>query len=114
MRYTYTVTKPAGAKAVTFEASTRTFTFGVSEDIRLAGDDAIDYTITITGTTGGLNSAAPGLVANTMVRSFVLTIFNPCLDPDSIWIAAPRSNPSFQEYKLFTYSPTDPFWITEH
>ena len=89
--YKWTVNDPSGSKLVSFDLNTMTFTFGSSDEIDLAGNDAIDYTITVTGINIGVTSAAS--VANTLVRSFVLRVKNPCLDPDFITIEEPMSYP---------------------
>ena len=112
MTYSFTVDDPVGEKVVSFDPTSLTFTFGFSGEMSLAGDTYTDYTITITAT-AGVNSAT-GAADNTQVKSFILRVKNPCTDPDAVSIRAPQSSPSYNTYKLSSYSVQDPMWISEH
>ena len=57
----------------------REFTFDYSADLNFCGVSSRDYTITVTGTAGEV-------VLTDDSAFFVLTVKNPCIDPDYIVI----------------------------
>ena len=112
---TYTVDPPAGGKALSFDQATEAFTIGRSEDMSLAGDTYIDYLVTLKAIVSGVINRA-GVVGFTAPSyfKFLLRIRNPCTQSKFVSMWSPTPSPSYNTYKLFSYSPTDPMWITEH
>jgi len=47
--YTYTITDAAGSAALTFDPTTRTFTFNQVDNLSLSGINYKDYVVTVTG-----------------------------------------------------------------
>ena len=76
--YAYEVLE-AGAP-VSFDSSTFTFTFGVSDDLSLVQTTATEFEVIITAQTGTESIL-------TEQASFKLTVSNPCLDADYVQIA---------------------------
>ena len=73
----YTGINPNSAiQLVEFDDTLNEFTFGLSNNIALAGNTFIDYTVTVTGMTS---------VSEETV-SFTLKVKNPCLDPELVHI----------------------------
>lgn len=52
--YTYTITDVAGDAALTFDSTTRTFTFSQVDNLSLSGPTFKDYVITVTGQAGNI------------------------------------------------------------
>jgi len=50
--YSYTITSASGGSALTFDSTTRTFTFSQVNDLSLSGSTSNDYVITVTGQAG--------------------------------------------------------------
>ena len=91
------VTEPAGCKVtmmhtglnpneaielITFDKVLNKFKFGFSENVSLAGFDSLDYTITVTG----MIQDANGNFLSEAIASFVLTVRNPCVMDDFVYI----------------------------
>ena len=51
-------------------------------DLALSGATSIDYTVTVTGTSGNTEPISGS-------TSFVLTVKNPCIDTSFVWITEP-------------------------
>ena len=75
--YMLEVSDPFVNAAINFDANTGEFTFFYNSDVSLAGLVSQDYTITLKGVLGSLNT----LEAQT---SFTLTLKNPCVDPSFV------------------------------
>ena len=81
-----------------FDDTLNEFTFGISENMALAGDGFIDYTVTVTGMTS---------VSEETV-SFNLRIKNPCIDPEN---AEFNESPlSSKVYTLGDFAPGGLVW----
>ena len=80
--YSYSLENNSIQQTISFDETTRTFTFSNEEDIHLAGESSSTYVITITGSAG----------TNTVVSessSFDLQLNNPCNKGDYITISDP-------------------------
>ena len=96
---------PEGAAAVTFDASTQTFTFGQVTDLSLAGNNiGTLYSVVVTAQVGLVS-----LVETTV--SFSLRLRNPCTDPAYVTILT-KPLPD-QTYGLYTYNPVGFQWNYE-
>ena len=96
--YTYTISDPMGDLVATFDSANPEFAFYYDESLTpltmLDGkvDDSVDYTITVTATD------VDGLYPTS--GTFVLTVLNPCIDPDHTRVITPLSMPTYLKYRL--------------
>ena len=92
--YSYEITSIAGDSALTFDASTRTFTFSEDSDITLSGPTFTDYTVKVFGTSGNVLSSSAE-------ESFNLRLKNPCID-SAFFSLSSVALPVGETYTLFT------------
>ena len=97
--YSFTVTDPSGAAAITLNAdmTVREFTFSNLLDITLSGLTSVDYIVTVNADTGISEVKADA-------ATFTLTLKNPCIDPNFVFI-----KPSVllnQVYELHEHDPS--------
>ena len=90
---------------MTFDQFTRTFTFNYSDDLLPSGSDSTDYTVTVTGSAGSVDSRSE-------VTTFVLTVANPCIDSNFVLVVEPPLLP--MQYTLFNGAPDGQAFIHAH
>ena len=68
MTYTFSASNAVVNPAITFDATSRTYTFDYSADLSLSGPVSTSYVITMTATSNSVSAS----------ETFSLTMMNPC------------------------------------
>ena len=99
IEYSYTISDTLGNSALTFDGSSRAFTFFNFDDLAPAGLDFQDYTIAVRGTSGNV-------IPVFGMTTFNLRLKNPCIDPAFIEVEIKDILPLGERYFLWTFSPS--------
>jgi len=89
MTFTYSASDVALNTAISFAATSRTFTFDYAADLNLSGPVSTSYTITMTATSNAVTSS----------ETFSLTMMNPCIDAAVNTVKIPASSTTLN-YKI--------------
>ena len=89
---------------MSFDATTRTFSFSQITDLGLSGSNFKVYTVLMTGTAGSITSVYGN-------ASFNLRINNPCIDSNLVQIHPADLPSELDSYTLFSNSAALPYQI---
>jgi hypothetical protein len=75
--------------------ASRRFKFYYDKDLRVAGNEYRDYTITVNGRVGNVRQ-------KNLKKSFNLRVWNPCVDQTYVQLVPPVLTADVPEFTLFT------------